>query len=520
MTNPTIFDNAPDAAQPMSFQEAIEKISQIFDSTPTESHLPKIRAFARQQLPNIALDSAVELCYRIRSTPLPKGATQLPPLEIKETVPVSEPVKISEVISEVKDYLSKYVVVPPEVLTVLVYFAASTWLSPRLLVVPYLHITSGAPGSGKTTVAVAVVHLSYRACLASSASSSAALSRICSDRPCTLLIDEIDSASDHFIKELTSLLNSGSSGGGDIKRLIVDIDAKGNQKVASLQTFGPKILVGLHGPSGIQKLQAATVSRCITVVLTGSEARCSTPLPRLAQDTWAFEIRRKLASMADVYGSQVLETLANLHALDKLPPRSKDKYAALVALASIADAERNPDQPSDTEVLFEYIRAAEVPEADIGRYLLAACSKALKDVIVPALKGLRSRQPPAFIQGMKLTKGPTKSPVVASLNLDPVLISGTRLGRTKVSAVQILQSGSKLYIRSAELLALLLVDESSPLQTSSAGRPMPLSEFTQHLKAYGCAQARIASHRGLIALSELSRAIQQNLDNFEILPEF
>lgn len=520
MTSQTISDNAPDVTDPLSFQEAIEKISQIFDSTPTESHLPKIRAFARQQLPNIALDSAVELCYRIRSTPLPKGATQLPPLEIEETVPVSEPVKISEVISEVKDYLSKHVVVTPEVLTVLVYFAASTWLSPRLLVVPYLHITSGAPGSGKTTVAVAVVHLSYRACLASSASSSAALSRICSDRPCTLLIDEIDSASDHFIKELTSLLNSGSSGGGDIKRLIVDIDAKGNQKVASLQAFGPKILVGLHGPSGIQKLQAATVSRCITVVLTGSEARCSTPLPRLAQDTWAFEIRRKLASMADVYGSQVLETLANLHALDKLPPRSKDKYAALVALATIADAERNPDQPSDTEVLLEYIRAAEVPETDIGRYLLAACCKALKDVIMPALRGLRSSQPPDFIQGMKLTKGPARSPVVASLKLDPVLISGTRLGKTKVAAVQILQSGNKLYVRSVELLALLLCDESSPLHTCVAGRPMPLSQFTQHLKAYGCAQTRIASHRGLIALSELSRAIQQNLDNFEIFPEF
>ena len=224
--------------------------------------------------------------------------------------------------------------------------------------------------------------------------------------------------------------------------------------------------------------------------------------------------------MADVYGSQVLETLANLHALDKLPPRSKDKYAALVALATIADAERNPDQPSDTEVLLEYIRAAEVPETDIGRYLLAACCKALKDVIMPALRGLRSSQPPDFIQGMKLTKGPARSPVVASLKLDPVLISGTRLGKTKVAAVQILQSGNKLYVRSVELLALLLCDESSPLHTCVAGRPMPLSQFTQHLKAYGCAQTRIASHRGLIALSELSRAIQHNLDNFEIFPEF
>lgn len=80
MTSQTISDNAPDVTDPLSFQEAIEKISQIFDSTPTESHLPKIRAFARQQLPNIVLDSAVELCYRIRSTPLPKGGYPTAPV--------------------------------------------------------------------------------------------------------------------------------------------------------------------------------------------------------------------------------------------------------------------------------------------------------------------------------------------------------------------------------------------------------------------------------------------------------
>lgn len=263
---------ANDQKMELSFVKGIQMVPNIFNSTPFgESLHDHIRTFCQNHMSEIPLESAITTCYRLAAVDLPQDAEfDLLPLEIEETIPLAESIRLSDVMREIKEYLCRFVVAAPDVIQVLAYYAAMTWFCRGLQVVPYLLITSGAPGSGKSTIAQAVTHLCYRGCMVSSASSTAALSRLCSQRPCTVMIDELDSAPPMFIQEVTSILNSGSSGSGDVARLIVERNARGRQQIAVLKSFGPKILVGLNDPAGIRALQPATISRCITITTRGA----------------------------------------------------------------------------------------------------------------------------------------------------------------------------------------------------------------------------------------------------------
>lgn len=120
---PTVSPPLP-RRESLNFEEAVGTIHKIFTHTPpSEPLLPKVKAFAKKNLPTVPEELAVEICYRIAAMPLPKDEDfSLPPLQLEETVPLSTPIQLSEVISEVKAYLRSYVVVPPTVLTILAYF--------------------------------------------------------------------------------------------------------------------------------------------------------------------------------------------------------------------------------------------------------------------------------------------------------------------------------------------------------------------------------------------------------------
>lgn len=509
---------ANDQKMELSFVKGIQMVTNIFNSTPFgESLHDHIRTFCQNHMSEIPLESAITTCYRLAAVDLPQDAEfDLLPLEIEETIPLAESVRLSDVMREIKEYLCRFVVAAPDVIQVLAYYAAMTWFCRGLQVVPYLLITSGAPGSGKSTIAQAVTHLCYRGCMVSSASSTAALSRLCSQRPCTVMIDELDSAPPMFIQEVTSILNSGSSGSGDVARLIVERNARGRQQIAALKSFGPKILVGLNGPAGIRALQPATISRCITITTRGAGNVVPEPLPHFKQDKDAAKLRQKLAAVADQYGKSFLQTMKELRSLDRLPSRTRDKYLPLMTLATMASKELHIEDFVEVEQLWKHLQAAEIPEADIGRYLLSACGKILTEIVVPALKGLKSPNPPKHIQGMRLKPlSEIHAPCICSLIHEGVSVSNTGARKTEISELNILLRGDRKYVRSIELLAVLLLDEASPLQTASSGKPMTNVEFCQQLKAFGCEPTRITDARNVVPLPNLAGVMHQWLDVFE-----
>lgn len=492
----------------LDFQEKILTLVSLFESCPAEESLmQQVKTFAQKELPDIPLTHAIALCYRIASVDLPRTSEfSLPSLKIEETVPLSVPVQIGEVIAEIKQYLCRFIVASQEVIAVLAYYAAMTWFCRSLQCVPFLYITSGAPGSGKSTIAQAVAHISYRSCMVSSASSTAALSRLCSQRPCTLLVDELDSATPAFLQEITATLNAGSS--GDVVRLIVERSSLGRQQLAALRSFGPKILVGLNGPAGTRTLHPATLSRCISITSQSARGLIPEPLPHFRQDTHAADLRRKLASMADQHGKIFLQTIRELHALDTLPKRTQDNYRPLMALAVLADQDHYTSDRRDGELLWDFLRAATVPEAELGRFLLSACRDLLADVIAPALREGKTSHPVSSLHGMQLTPPEKLSPpCICTLTHEPVTVAGTS-GKESIKLLRVLQCGNRKYIKSIELLAALLLDAASPLQTTSSGKPMSHAEFCQHLKAFGCGLTRIASERSLFAIQDLCSIFQ------------
>lgn len=89
-----------------------------------------------------------------------------------------------------------------------------------------------------------------------------------------------------------------------------------------------------------------------------------------------------------------------------------------------------------------------------------------------------------LIQGMTLLP-PTKFKphCICTLEHEPITFVGTNTGKKNISNLTIFQTKGRKYIRAIELLAILLLDDSSPLQTCSLGKPISYPEFCQHLKA-------------------------------------
>ena len=501
----------------LTFQKGVQKIAELFESSTSEgSPLPEIRKFVDLHLSDIPREDAIALCYRIASVALPASREfNFPHLEIEETVPAMEKISPSKAMIRVKSYLEKYVVASPETICTLSYFAAITWFCNHLPIVPYLHIFSSVPGAGKSTVAQAVAHLCYRTCMVSSASTPAALSRVCSQRPCTLMIDELDSASQLFMQEVTALLNAGSS--PDVRRIIVERISNGHQQISAFKSFGPKILVSIQGPSGLRTLPPATISRCISVCLDETRRmyeKCPERLPSFNLDHEAAEIRKQLAALADQGLDVFKQTLKELYSIENLTFRTRDKYLPLLALARIIDSEQSTE-PDNFKLIWTHLRSADAPGSDIDRFILEECAKLMSEVISSALNSMQNINSSKLIQGMTLLP-PTKFKpnCICVLEHESVTVVGTNTGKKNISHLTIFQTKGRKYIRAIELLAILLLDDSSPLLTCSLGKPISYPEFCQHLKAYGCELTRIASSRGLIDIRQFCQILKLSLDAY------
>lgn len=503
-----------------AFEETVLKIRDtIVNARLGDQVRSKIEAFVTENLPSMNKEYAVELCYKIAGVEPPEDdGFNLPALVIEETIPASGFFSIAEVCSAVLGYLKRFIVADENSVLLLGYYAMMTWFCPTLPVVPYLFVFSGAPASGKTTVALATAHLCYRSCIVSSSSTTAALSRACAQRPCTLMLDEIDSASPGFMQELTAILNSGSSGAGDVARIIVDRGTQGKERLAALRSFGPKILVGLSGPNGLQHLQPATASRCICINLEGAKGAIAERLPKMSKDNAAAILRQKLAAVAETYGEKFNQKMVAIRDLDRLPSRTRDKYLPLVTLASLVDGERPPTIRTDTSRLMEFISESEVPEEDTGRFILQACGKVLTETIAPALKELQSSSPRKIIQGMQLVPVRESRPIICALRHEPVKLTGCSAGKSVISELTIAQSGGKLYVPAKELLGSILLDPASPLQTASNGRPLTYIDFCKYLKTFKCDLARLSLVRNVLSVEDLCTAMTQWLDTFKTDP--
>jgi hypothetical protein len=229
----------------------------------------------------------------------------------------------------VVDYVSRYVVVTPEQVTVIALWVLHTHTVDSHGVTPYLWITSAEKASGKTTLLETLEHVVARPWLTASVSAPTLARKIDQDRP-TLLLDESDATfkgNREFAEALRGVLNTGFRASGTYSRCVGTSGT--NLQVADFKTFCPKAI------AGIGRLPDTVVSRSIPIRLrrkTGSE-----PVERFRRRTVESE-GAALRAEIEAWAEEDIDRLADqtVALIVQLSDRAFDVWEPLLAIAGLA----------------------------------------------------------------------------------------------------------------------------------------------------------------------------------------
>ncbi|MDT5039420.1 MAG: hypothetical protein QOE51_405 [Actinoplanes sp.] len=152
------------------------------------------------------------------------------------------------VLDQVAAFIRRYVAFPSEhALTAVTLWAAHTHAASLFYVTPRLVLDSAEPGSGKTRV-LELLNLLVRLPEMTISASTAALFRMISLQPHTILFDEVDAIfnpkNGGNNEDLRALLNAGYKRTATVARCVGD--AK-NMRVERFAVFAPVALAGLAG---------------------------------------------------------------------------------------------------------------------------------------------------------------------------------------------------------------------------------------------------------------------------------
>lgn len=171
-----------------------------------------------------------------------------PPAEHDASLPAGHDASGAVVLDQVAAFIGRYVAFPSaHALTAVTLWAAHTHAVGCFYVTPRLVLDSAEPGSGKTRV-LELLNLLCRHPEMTISASTAALFRLISQQPHTILFDEVDAifnpkTSGNY-EDLRALLNSGYKRGATIARCVGDAKAMGVQRFT---VFAPVALAGLAG---------------------------------------------------------------------------------------------------------------------------------------------------------------------------------------------------------------------------------------------------------------------------------
>jgi hypothetical protein len=191
-----------------------------------------------------------------------------------------------QLVGIIRDFLHKYVDVPPDIEQIGAYYALMTWMADLFNKVPYLRAL-GELGSGKTRYIDMVGMVAFRAMRTVGSSSVASIFRtIDLFDMITLVMDEADFKVSDSTSEIINLINTGNTRKFPVWR--VEQTPDGRMLPRAHKTFGPK-LFSQRQPF----LDDATNSRCITWTANGGIPHPRIPiyLPEKEVNDMALMIR-------------------------------------------------------------------------------------------------------------------------------------------------------------------------------------------------------------------------------------
>jgi Protein of unknown function (DUF3631) len=173
---------------------------------------------------------------------------------------LSEPVNLANLLSDVRDYIKRYVVFTGEAQpAVVALWAAQAWAIDAFDYTPYLQVTAPEKQCGKTRVLDCLEPVTPKAWRVISPSEAVLYHKIDADKP-TLLLDETDTlfckGNDDRGEFLRSLLNAGFERGAKVPRCV----NKG-EEIKEYAVFCPKAF------AGIGSLPDTVTDRCVPIRL-------------------------------------------------------------------------------------------------------------------------------------------------------------------------------------------------------------------------------------------------------------
>jgi hypothetical protein len=241
------------------------------------------------------------------------------------------PPALSELLTEVSEFIRRYVVLNEHQLTALTLWVLHTHVFDAFDTTPYILVSSPEKQCGKTRLIETLQFLVSKPWQTSNPTVAAFFRKISKEKP-TLLLDETDAiwaGREENYQELRGALNSGYRQGGSIARCV---GQGSKQDVVDFATFCPKLL------AGIGKAPDTISDRAIPIRLERKRKSEHTEPFRLrdVRDS-SVELRNKIAHWAFGVDREALAQ-ARPETIDGISDRAQDFWEPLLVIAELADA--------------------------------------------------------------------------------------------------------------------------------------------------------------------------------------
>ena len=243
-------------------------------------------------------------------------------------------INLPELLNDIRNMITKYVVLTPQQADAVALWVAHTWTFEATETTPYLSITSPEKRSGKTRLLETLERLVRKPWFTGRTSAAALYRKVDKELP-TLLLDEIDATlkGDKELSEtLRGILNTGHRKGGAVT---ITVGQGSHFDVRDFSTFCPKAIAGIGG------LPDTVADRSIPIELKRKAK--PEPVARFRHRNVLKEsepIRSRLKAWAEGNVDRVAELIEAGPELPlTLSDRAADGWEPLVAIADLAGSE-------------------------------------------------------------------------------------------------------------------------------------------------------------------------------------
>ena len=253
------------------------------------------------------------------------------PVDLKWPEPWPEAVSLSEVLTELKERLTRHVWLTEDQATAITLWVTFTWCYDKATTCPILLVCSPTPRCGKTVLLTLLAEVCCRPVSCSNITGSAVYRLLEEYGPLTLLADEFDAYGQEN-EDLRCVFNAGHT--RSQAYVIRTVPVGDRFEIRRFSCWGPKA-VGMIGEPA-----RTIVDRAIKITMTRKPSSEGVErLDRPAREALAIISRKLMALNQDGTLAAALERAGAIDLPEALNDRQRDNWMPLLAIAEAAGGE-------------------------------------------------------------------------------------------------------------------------------------------------------------------------------------